>query len=527
MKYFKRNFFALFSISFFVLLFDTGKIAWASRVYIYTLGEHGAVSDADISEGSVVFGTDNTEAIQKVLNHAKEHPILVYWDGKYSVTGLKIYSNTTIVALNGCGAILRDNSNKAILENANLSFSEFRDKNITIQGGIWNGNGYNGLQNPAQKHDLPEEGWISGLRFFGVENLVLRDITILRPRTFSIHAAMVKEVLIQNIIIDVGEDAPINCDGIHFNGPATNITVRDGSIRAKDDHVAFNAEDCLDPSSDHKTSYYAKMYGDITNVLVDNISLNGGEFGIRLLSGGSRIDNVTVRNIKGSTKGYWLIADNFWQAPHWLNHTGKGNIGTAVFEDIRVEPTGISSLGRKGVNASSVNINTNAERMIFRNIVRNDFPDEDFPSILVTGNETRVGAIIIDGYHSKMDESWGKKVTSHIEVRDAQVGLLQVTGSSVLVNEQSKQSPVVHISGQGTVERIQLERIAAENTASLLSSQGHVAHVTASNIQHAGSSEATFVLQQDGGLILSNYLGKLPKSGKGRLLYQRGDALKK
>ncbi len=506
---------------------DIGSKAWAIASNTYYLSEHGAVSDADISEGSVAFGTDNTRAIQSVLDHAKEHPILVYWDGRYSVTGLKIYSNTTIVALSGCGAILRNDSDKAIIENVNLSFSEFRDRNITIQGGIWNGNGYNSIKNPAQKHDSPEEGWISGLRFFGVENLVLRDITILRPRTFSVHAAKVKDVLIQNIIIDVGEEAPINCDGIHFNGPATNITVRDGSIRAKDDHVAFNAEDCLDPSSDYKTDYYAKMYGDITNVLVDNISLNGGEFGVRLLSGGSRIDNVTVRNIHGSTRGYWLIIDNFWQAPHWLNHTGKGNIGTAIFENIRVEPTGISSLGRKGVNASSANINTNADRLIFRNIVRNDFPDEDFPSILVTGKETRVGAVIVDGYHSKIEERWGEKITSHIEIRDAEVGLLQVSGSSVYVNEKSRQSPMVRVSGKGAVERVQLERIIAEKAASLLSSEGQVAHVTASNIQHAGSTEATFVLQRDGGLILSNYIGQLPKSGKGKLLYQGGDALKK
>lgn len=517
----------LLSVAGYLLVFWVlvcGSAVAADRVYY--LSAEGAKSDADISEGSVSFGTDNTTAIQKVLDKAQKHPILVYWDGKYSVTGLKVYSNTTIIALNGCGAILRNNSSRAIIENAHLSFSEYKNSNITIQGGIWNGNGYNDQLNPAQKHDLPEEGWIAGLRFFGVENLVLRDITVFRPRTFSIHAARVKDVLIQNIVIDVGENAPINCDGIHFNGPATNITVRDGRIRAKDDHVAFNAEDCLDPSSDHKTTYYAKMYGDISDVTVENIRLNGGEFGIRLLSGGSRIDRVAVRNIHGSTRGYWLIADNFWQAPQWLNNTGNGNIGTAVFENIQVETTGISSLGRDGVNAACANINTNAERLIFRNVIRNEFPEKDFPSILVSGKQTLVKSIVVDGYHSTMDERWAEQVTSHVEVRDARVESLQVTESSLLVKGKSKNCPLIRVTKGGTINRLQLGMILAENIDSVVWADGEVAHSSATNIQHSGGNEGTFVLEKDGELVLSNYLGKLPKSGKGKLLFKGGDALK-
>ena len=92
---------------------------------------------------SVTFGTDNTAAIQKVLDKAKKSPITVYWDGKYSVTGLKIYSNTTIIANAGCGAILRNHSDKSIFMNASQSFGSEKDSNIVISGGIWNGNYYN------------------------------------------------------------------------------------------------------------------------------------------------------------------------------------------------------------------------------------------------------------------------------------------------------------------------------------------------------------------------------------------------
>ena len=110
---------------------------------VYYLSAHGAISDAEIGMNSVKFGTDNTSAIQTVLDKAIISPITVWWDGKYSVTGLKIYSNTTIIANAGCGAILRNHSDKSIFINANQSFGSRKDSNIVISGGIWNGNYYN------------------------------------------------------------------------------------------------------------------------------------------------------------------------------------------------------------------------------------------------------------------------------------------------------------------------------------------------------------------------------------------------
>jgi hypothetical protein len=74
---------------------------------IFHLSAQGAISDAEIGMNSIVFGTDNTAAIQAVLDNAKKFPVTVFWDGKYSVTGLIIYSNTTIIANAGCGVIHR------------------------------------------------------------------------------------------------------------------------------------------------------------------------------------------------------------------------------------------------------------------------------------------------------------------------------------------------------------------------------------------------------------------------------------
>ena len=220
-----------------VLIFILITNSSFSQSNVYYLSANNAISDADIGINSVTFGTDNTIAIQSILDKAQSNPIIVYWDGRYSVTGLKVHSNTTIIAYEGCGAILRNNSDNPLLENANRSFSTYADSNISIQGGIWNANGFNKIMNPAQIHDNPEEGlvgWISGFRFFGVENLSIKDAIIYKPRTFALHAGNVKNVFIQNVKIDVGKNAPINCDGLHFNGPSENITIRDCVIMAKE-----------------------------------------------------------------------------------------------------------------------------------------------------------------------------------------------------------------------------------------------------------------------------------------------------
>jgi hypothetical protein len=62
---------------------------------VYYLSASGAISDAEIGMNSIKFGTDNTSVIQNVLDKAKNSPITVYWDGRYSVTGLKISKNKT------------------------------------------------------------------------------------------------------------------------------------------------------------------------------------------------------------------------------------------------------------------------------------------------------------------------------------------------------------------------------------------------------------------------------------------------
>lgn len=153
--------------------------------------------DSDVLVGG---GTDVTEDLQKLLNMAKDSEgIHIVLDGAALIRGLKVYSNTTIECPNkDCGFYLADFSNRPIIANANWDFmGEKPTRNVTIIGGTYNHNCTH------QKHDIPYEDYptpptigynkdfatkhnIYLMEFYGIENLVIRDLTFRNQRTYTL-----------------------------------------------------------------------------------------------------------------------------------------------------------------------------------------------------------------------------------------------------------------------------------------------------------------------------------------------------
>ena len=484
---------------------------------VYYLSANGAISDADLSINSVSFGTDNTAVIQSVLDKAQSHPIIVYWDGKYSVTGLTIYSNTKIIAFEGCGAILRNNSNRCLFSNVNWD-TFIMDYNISIEGGIWNGNGFNNKLTPAQDHDNAEDGWICAFRFMNIKNLTFKDATIYKPRTFSFHVQNSENVFVQNVKIDVGKNAPVNCDGLSFVGPAKNVTIRDCIILAKDDHVAFNADIPLELKWDRINKIYSKCFGDITDVTIDNVALNGGLFGIRLLSCNSRINNVSIRNIHGVTKEYWLVIDNYWQNSFPINNPGNGNFGNIFIENVNVESEG--KYIPFTVHHSYANIDANAECIVFKTINRCKFKEDNFPSILIAGKNKTIKKLIIEGYNSSENTTLPPKTTNHIEINGAKVNYLAINNSTVTREYPANESPLLCVKDGGSVDVLQMDNIYCRGINNVVDAEGRIGHISASNIIHteAGKGQGTFnsgegITVPD--IVLTNYTGEKTTGGDG------------
>ena len=501
---------------------------------VYYLSSHGAISDAQVGMNSTTFGTDNTSVIQHILDKAKNSPITVYWDGKYSVTGLTIYSNTTIIANAGCGAILRNHSDKSILINASQSFGAEKDSNIVISGGIWNGNYYNPeIPKGAQSKGDSIHGLVGCFRFYGVDNLIVRDAILYKPATYALAATNVTHVLYENIIVDVGPDPLINNDGLHIDGNSQYGVIRHCILNTHDDAIALNADDLYlywfdrkgGPSKD--VFYKEQAAGPISDILIDDITLNSSLFGIRILSGKSRVDRITIRNIKGYTKGYAVVIDNYQHDPKLITWAGPGNIGTINIEDfdVAIQPGKI-----KMPNESGINVSTNVEQLIIKNLKRNYFAAGE-PTIFIKGKKTVIGTLEIDGYYS-LDTTKNSTI-NHILVDGATINQLSI--SNVSVSRKFKEIPnktiLLATRNDCSVNYLQFNRINTEGIASILTNTtGKLNVINGSNIIHVnGFGNYPFFLNNEGNtinsLIISNFYGsELINGGASKILIKKGDA---
>ncbi len=504
-------------------------------VSVYYLSAHGAISDAEIGMNSITFGTDNTTAIQSVLNNARNSPITVYWDGKYSVTGLKIFSNTTIIANAGCGAILRNHSDKSIFINAGQSFNSEKDSNIIIQGGVWNGNYYNPeIPRGAQSKGDSINGLVGCFRFHGVDNLIVRDVILYKPATYALAASNITHVLYENIIVDVGPDPLINNDGLHIDGNSQYGVIRHCVINSHDDGIGLNADDLylrwFDRNGTHSAEafYSEAAAGPISDILIEDITLNSTLFGIRILSGKSRVDRITIRNVKGYTRGYAVVVDNYQHDPSIVTFAGPGNIGTLNFEDIDVEIHPDEKI--KMPNESCINVSANVEQLIFKNIKRKYFACNE-PTIYIKGENTVIGSMEVDGYYSY--DTTKNSTISHILVEGASINQLSISNVSVMrtLNKTMNNSVLLQTQGKSNINLLQLNRISTDGISSLVSnSSGYLSIINASNVIHTHAyGKYPFYLNNDKNIIqsltISNFYGsELIDGGTSRILHKKGDA---
>jgi hypothetical protein len=502
------------------------------------LSAQGAISDAEIGMNSVKFGTDNTSVIQSVLDKARNSPITVYWDGKYSVTGLRIHSNTTIIANAGCGAILRNHSDKSIFVNSGETFGSKKDSNIVINGGIWNGNYYNPeITRGAQSKGDSISGLVACFRFYGVDNLIVRDAILYKPATYALAAANVTHVLYENIIVDVGPDPLINNDGLHIDGNSQYGVIRHCIINTHDDGIGLNADDLYlywyNGKNDRKgrsTSglfYSEAAAGPISDILIDDITFNSSLFGIRILSGKSRVDRITVRNIKGYTRGYAMVIDNYQHNPEIVSYAGPGNIGTVNVEDFDVS---IYPGPENMPNESCINVSTNVEQLILKNIKRKHFSALE-PTIFIRGKNTVIGCLDLDGYYS-LDTTMNSAIP-HILADGASINQFSISNVSISRTQKdpADESVLLLTRNGSTINSLQLNRINTDGIASLIySSSGKLNIINASNVIHTNShGHVPFYLDNEHNsveaLTLSNFFGFVPvTAGKSKILIKKGDA---
>jgi hypothetical protein len=416
----------------------------------FLASEHGARLDTDLRQGG---GTDDTAALQALLDRARDdggaHIVI---DGPALVSGLEVYSDTTIEGTPGAGLRLADDSNRAILRNAHRTRETVVDENITVRGLTFWGNRDHQLE-PWRGALIPgeagiirkEEGivqmeqdrtWKSPVQFLGVRNLVVDDVEIWDGRAYALWLANVSHVTVTGLRIDVNTGpyptgapfeeqqafiraVPPNADGIHINGPADHVLIDGARIYVWDDAVSLCANDCwvADLTVDDLTGPYVGQ-GPITDVTVRNIHLDRPSQGVRILSADQRIDRVVVENVFGSVRMRSVVISHY-AIPE------KGTCGSILFRNIRlasepsptlreVYPAAFGPLGppsyQEEADSAFFALNTEVEELRLEGVSLS--ATEDRPVLLI-GPDARIGSL-----HASIEIEGSDSRTPRIEMYD-------------------------------------------------------------------------------------------------------------
>ncbi|MBR5514816.1 MAG: hypothetical protein IKU52_01285 [Clostridia bacterium] len=263
----------------------------------------------------------DTAKIQKLLDKGGKIKIP---GGVYMINRpLVIHDNTHLILEEGAVFRLCDNANCQIMINEGLARKY--NKNITIEGGIWDGNNQNQTRqvqdfaNPLTAYD-PDFYYGIMLRFVGMENFTMKNLTLKDPESYPVQISMVRNFTVENIIFDYNM-LRTNMDGIHINGPAEGGRICNIFGSTNDDMVALNCDDCYETEITH---------GPINNIYVANLRADNGYTAVRLLSCGSPLSNVTIKNVYGK---YRYNAVSF---THHRVHEGECSLDNVHIENLEV-----------------------------------------------------------------------------------------------------------------------------------------------------------------------------------------------
>jgi hypothetical protein len=281
---------------------ETTHVIYASKV---------ASLNSDINDGG---GNDDTDALQAVLdlaNTEENRSIELVMDGVALVTKLRVWRNTTIRCLPGCGFFQAPNSNWHLLTTGYVLPTEPSHDNISLIGGVYNcnGNHQSKFENQHNLGDNPDYwGWNFGIWIGWFKNFTMRDVTVRNAKTFSITLMQGDGVVIENCASlwdDADSTVGRNRDGIHMWGPLSNVRVKGYVSNGDDDVLALNTNENTNVNDWPTAQPRRGSGGTLKNLLFEDIEFRHAANGIRFFCDyidgpGRSIEGATFRNIHGS-----------------------------------------------------------------------------------------------------------------------------------------------------------------------------------------------------------------------------------
>lgn len=243
-----------------------------------------------------------TEQLQQMLDNGG---YVFIPSGEYLIEQpLIIHDNTHLHLAPDAVLRLPDDGMFSILENDGLK-GEHENYNIRIEGGVWDGRNLT----KERKFLAPGESYAEGgtfnkeryfkndyvalfMRLVHCRRLYVGNLTIKDPLSFGMQLADTVDFTVENVFLDYNCQKR-NMDGIHITGPARFGYIHNIHGVANDDQVALTAD---------ATTLTEITRGVIEDIVIDGVYGENTYTGVRLLSSGNPVRNITIRNLHGSCR---------------------------------------------------------------------------------------------------------------------------------------------------------------------------------------------------------------------------------
>lgn len=258
---------------------------------------------------------DDYPAIQEMLDGGDAEVVLPLPQKNYLISKtLKIHSNQKFKLPRFARILLAPNANCSMVENDTREKCE----NVCLSGGVWDMNHSAQLPNPYRfpqgktyEQQCKDFGWTeydkslfpgySGhcMRFCGINNFELKNITIVNPVVYGVQLAFVENFTVKNIVFDYTEGSPKlwNMDGVHLEGGCKNGYINNLKGACHDDLVAITSDDSI--------------RGPIENIAIDGIFAENCHSAVRLLSAATPVKNISINNVFGSYYVYCITLSKY------------------------------------------------------------------------------------------------------------------------------------------------------------------------------------------------------------------------
>jgi hypothetical protein len=267
--------------------------------------EIGCALDCDLRNGRNKYtggsATDDGPRINAAMAGATaDNPITLIIDGSALISGLFLpaggYWN---IAGLGCGTgffVATGTNNDGIhngppgvLPNNPGPPAPARGKNVSLSNFTVNGNQGNGFDGNSTSgiRQGSKVAWYFGINLTNLDNIMIEKVVVVNTPAYHIRLSNVGNVAISGSVM---KSQGLSTDGLHFDGPANDITISNCDFTTGDDSIALNAPEGYS--------------GNISRVAVTNCTFNSWSL-MRLYTttGGPdkfSIDTVSVRNCIGT-----------------------------------------------------------------------------------------------------------------------------------------------------------------------------------------------------------------------------------